>query len=282
MEGGFCMLVQKLEERETALEGNAQDKPLSWEEELKNRDALIEKYFGLVRRIASRLMKNLKQVDFDDLVGDGVFGLMKAIEQFDPSRGVKFETYATPVIRGAILNGLRAMDWVPERKRTKTRELQKVMEQFQVVHGREGTEEELAQELQVTAKEVYELIADLGTQYLLSLDQPATAGVDEERSMVETLEDKSTLEPSQEVAFKEERALLKKAIEDLPERENLLIKLYYFEGKSFEEIASEMNVSKQRISQLHAKAVKKLREVLHAGSEDAIGAMLEGAFFLEE
>jgi len=276
------MLVQKLEERKTALEGNAQDKPLSWEEELKNRDALIEKYFGLVRRIASRLMKNLKQVDFDDLVGDGVFGLMKAIEQFDPSRGVKFETYATPVIRGAILNGLRAMDWVPERKRTKTRELQKVMEQFQVVHGREGTEEELAQELQLTAKEVYELIADLGTQYLLSLDQPATAGVDEERSMVETLEDKSTLEPSQEVAFKEERALLKKAIEDLPERENLLIKLYYFEGKSFEEIASEMNVSKQRISQLHAKAVKKLREVLHAGSEDAIGAMLEGAFFLEE
>jgi RNA polymerase sigma factor for flagellar operon FliA len=243
---------------------------------------LVQKYFGLVRRIASRLMKNLKQVDFDDLVGDGVFGLMKAIEQFDPSRGVKFETYATPVIRGAILNGLRAMDWVPERKRTKTRELQKVMEQFQVVHGREGTEEELAQELQVTAKEVYELIADLGTQYLLSLDQPATAGVDEERSMVETLEDKSTLEPSQEVAFKEERALLKKAIEDLPERENLLIKLYYFEGKSFEEIASEMNVSKQRISQLHAKAVKKLREVLHAGSEDAIGAMLEGAFFLEE
>lgn len=242
------------------------------------KDALVEKHFSLVRKIAARLMKNLKQVDFDDLVGDGVFGLMKAIEQFDPERGVKFETYATPVIRGAILNGLRAMDWVPERKRTKTRELQKAMEQFQATHGREGTQNELAGELQVSAQEVYDLIADLGTQYLLSLDQPVTAGGEDERSIIETLEDKNTMEPASEFQFREERELLKKAIDSLPEREGILIHLYYFDGKSFEEIAMEMNVSKQRISQLHAKAVKQLREALHVGSEEAIGTLLEGMF----
>ena len=244
----------------------------------EHRDTLIEQHFTLVRQIAAKIVKNLKQVDFDDLVGDGVIGLMKAAEQFDPERGVKFETYATPVIRGAILNGLRAMDWMPERKRTKTRELKKTMDEFHVAHGREGTKEEIASELQISAQEVYELIADLGTQYLLSLDQPASLDPNEERSLMDTLEDKNMKEPVREFEFEEERDLLKKAIENLPERENTLITLYYFEGKNFEEIAAEMSISKQRVSQLHVRIIKKLREALHIGSDEAIGTLLEGSF----
>ncbi len=243
-----------------------------------DRDILVEKYMWLVRQIAAKLMKHLGHADFNDLVGDGVFGLLKAIDQFDTSRGVKFETYATPVIRGTILNGLRAMDWVPERKRTKTRELQRAMERFQAIHGREGTDEELAKELQVSAKEVYELVADLGTTYILSLDQPISSGSEDERAVIDTIEDKKTREPAKEFQFEEERTLLKKAIDDLPERESILVKLHYFEGKSFEEIAVELKVSKQRISQVHAKAIKKLRDTLRVGTEQAVGTLLEGAF----
>lgn len=228
----------------------------------EERDLLIEQYLPLVKQIASKLVRNIKQVDFDDLVSDGIFGLMKAIEQFDPERGVKFETYATPVIRGSILNGLRSLDWVPERKRAKTRQLQRAMDQFVSLHGRQGTEKELAEELKMSAQDVYELIADLGTAYLLSLDQPASAAQDEERSIKDTIEDDSIREPSLEVEFSEQRSLLKQAIQGLPYREQLLIKLHYFEALTFEDIAEKLKVSKQRISQLHAKAVKKLRECM--------------------
>lgn len=246
----------------------------------EERDASVEKYLWLVRQIAAKLTRQLRHADFNDMVGDGVFGLMKALEQFDQNRGVKFETYATPVIRGTILNGLRSMDWVPERKRIKTRELQRAMERFQVVHGREGTEEELAHDLQVSTKEVYDLIADLGTSYLLSLDQPISTNVEDERTMIETLEDKNTREPAEEYQFEEERNLLKKAIENLGERDKLLVTLHYFEGKNFDEIATRIGVSKQRISQIHAKAIKKLRDALKVGSEHAVGTLLQGSFMI--
>lgn len=244
----------------------------------ENREAMVEKYLWLVKQVASKLSKSIKSVDFDDLVGDGVFGLLRAIEQFDTGRGVKFETYATPVIRGAMLNGLRALDWIPERKRTKGREVQRAMDDFQITHGRTGTDEELARELQMSAKEVYEIVAEIGNAYLLSLEQPVTTSGEDTRTVMETIEDKSMREPAAEYQFEEERRMLQEAIEKLPERERHLVSQYYLEGKSFEEIAGEMKVSKQRISQVHARAIGKLREALHAGSDEAIGSLLEGAF----
>lgn len=222
-------------------------------------EVTVERYMPLVKQIASKLMRNLRGCDFDDLVSDGTLGLLRAVEQFDPSRGVKFETYATPVIRGSILNGLRALDWVPERKRIKTRELQRAMDRLTALHGREGTQEELATELKITAKEVYELIADLGTAYLLSLDQPASSAADEERSFLDTIKDENVKDPSSEIEFKEQRELLRQSLQLLSDREQMIVKLYYFEGISFEEIAGKMSISKQRISQLHASVMKKLR-----------------------
>lgn len=223
------------------------------------RQAAIEKYLPLVKNIAAKLMRSIKRCDYDDLVSDGMFGLLKAVEQFDPARGVKFETYATPVIRGAILNGLRSMDWVPERKRSKTRELQRAMDRLVALHGREGTSEELAQELKITAQEIYELIADLGTAYLLSLDQPLSSSADEERSFLDTLQDEKSKDPSMEFEFAEQREMLHDSLSDLSERERVIVKLHYYEGVSFEEIAKKLLISKQRVSQLHTSVLRKLR-----------------------
>lgn len=233
------------------------------EADLEAKDTLIESYLPLVRQIAVSIIRKLRPgVELDDLISDGVFGLMRAVEQFDPGRGVKFETYATPVVRGAIFNGLRALDWMPERTRGKARALQRAMEKFTVLYGRPGTEEELAEELKMSTAEVYELITDLGCVYLLSLDQPFPTSDDEDGSILDILADKEGTDPSMEIEFVEQREILRRAVDGLTEREQTLIRSHYFEGVSFDKIAQNMGVSKQRISQIHSRAVRRLREHL--------------------
>ncbi|MCD6310232.1 MAG: FliA/WhiG family RNA polymerase sigma factor [Candidatus Eremiobacteraeota bacterium] len=227
------------------------------------KDTLIELYMPLVKNIAATIRKKMRSgVDYEDLVSDGVFGLIRAIELFDSSRGVKFETYATPVIRGAIYNGLRSLDWVPERTRGKTRKLQHTMEEFVLLHGRQATQEELAEALEMSAEEVYNLITDLGCIYLLSLDQPVTGMEGEDIAIMDVIESRHTPDPYQEAEFKEIREILRTAIEHLDEREQLIIKNYYFEGNPFENSAKILGVSKQRISQIHSRALKKLKDLL--------------------
>jgi len=256
-----------------------QDPSALWEKlkttrEKETKDALIAYYLPLVRQIAAGIIRKLRPgVELDDLISDGVFGLIRAIDAFDVGRGVKFETYATPVVRGAIYNGLRTLDWVPERTRGKTRALQRAMEKFTLLYGRPGTEQELAEELKMSSAEVYELIADLGCVYLLSLDQPYTlSSEDEETTITDTIEDDKFVDPSVEVEFKEQREILKKAIDALGDREQVLVKMHYFESVPFESIADKMGVSKQRISQMHTRAIKKLRESLSSThiSEEAL------------
>jgi len=242
--------------------------PELWEKykrhtDLPAKEKLIESYLPLVRQIAVSIIRKLRPgVDLDDLVSDGSFGLMRAIEQFDPERGVKFETYATPVVRGAIYNGLRSLDWMPERTRGKARALQRAMEKFTVLYGRPGTEEELAEELKMSTSEVYELITDLGCVYLLSLDQPFPTGDDENASILDIIEDKEGTDPSIEIEFIEQREILRRVVDNLSERERMLVQMHYYEGVSFDKIAGMMGVSKQRISQIHSRAVRRLRETL--------------------
>lgn len=231
------------------------------DEEAKNK--LIEKYIPLVRQIAAMIIKKLRSgVDLEDLVGDGMFGLIRAVENFDLSRGFKFETYATPVIRGSIYNGLRSLDWVPERTRGKARAVQKGREQYYKVTGRYPTEEELAQELKMSADEVYDLVADLSCLYILSLDQPIMAMEGDNVSIMSTVENNLIHDPLMEVEFAEEREFLEKAIDNLNDREQYIVKKHYFEGFTFESISRDLGVSKQRISQMHARAVRRLRECL--------------------
>ncbi|MBM3463044.1 MAG: FliA/WhiG family RNA polymerase sigma factor [Armatimonadetes bacterium] len=226
------------------------------------RDLLIEHYLPLVKNIASGVIRKLRQgVEVDDLVSDGTFGLMRAIDAFDPARGVKFETYATPVVRGSIYNGLRTLDWVPERTRGKARALQKAMDKITQLTGRTATEAELAEELKMSAKEVYELINDLGTVYLLSLDQPLGSSEDDDMAIIDTVQDRGH-DPCAEAEFSEARSTLREAINSLQEREQVLIRKHYLEGVNFETIARMMGVSKQRISQMHTRAVRRLREAL--------------------
>ena len=142
---------------------------------------LTEYYLPFVKNIASNIIKKVKfgVVEYGDLVNEGIIGLIKAIEQFDIDRGIKFETYAMSIVRGAIYNSIRALDWVPERTREKTRALQKAMDNFSVMHGREGSEAEIAKEMNMTTSDVYNLISDLGCIYLLSLEQPVSSDEDE-------------------------------------------------------------------------------------------------------
>ena len=213
----------------------------------------------LVRNLASNVLRKLRQgAELDDLVSDGTFGLLRALDAFDPERGFKFETYATQVIRGAIYNGLRTMDWVPERTRGKARALQKAMDKISQVTGRLATEDELASELKISAKEVYELINDLSCVFLLSLDQPIGAA-DDEIAVLDTVADRGMADPSAEAEFSEQRSTLREAITALGDREQLLIRRHYLEGVPFETIARTLGVSKQRVSQMHARAIRRLR-----------------------
>lgn len=227
------------------------------------KNQLIEMYLPLVRQIAVMIIKKLRAgVDLEDLISDGTFGLMRAVENFDLSRGFKFETYATPVIRGSIYNGLRSLDWVPERTRGKARAIEREREQYYVTKGRFPTEEELAEELKMSAGEVYDLIVDLGCLYILSLDQPIAAIEGDSPSIMSTVENQMINDPLTEMEFLEERNYLREAIENLNDREKLIITKHYFQGVTFESISHDLGVSKQRISQMHARAVRRLKEYL--------------------
>jgi len=227
------------------------------------KEELIEHYLPFVRQVAGYIIKKLRPgVEIDDLVSDGVFGLIRAIDNFDPDRGFKFETYATQVVRGAIYNGLRSLDWVPERTRGKARALQKTTDFFFLEHGRAPTNEELALELKMSASEVYDLIADLGCIYILSLDQPLPNVDDEETSMMAVVSNELINSPLMEVEFKEERECLARSIQHLNEREQYIIIRHYFEGFTFEAISHDLGVSKQRVSQMHARAIARLRKEL--------------------
>ncbi len=241
------------------------------------KDQLVEHHLPLVRNLAVGILRKLRPgSELDDLIADGNMGLVRAIEGFDISRGFKFQTYATPVVRGAIYNGLRRMDWLPERTRTKTRQVQQAIDKHQAEFGEAPSEAMLAELLKVSTEEVYDLIASLSTVYLLSLDQPL-GSEDEGGQLMDVVEDDES-DPAVEVEFGEERDRLREAIKQLNEREQLLVTQHYFEGVTFEAISRELGVSKQRVSQMHTRAVQRLREFL---GDDAISSEAMQGFTFE-
>lgn len=230
------------------------------------QEELVIHYQGLVYKLAHKIVKKLRQgTEVEELISDGMLGLVKAIDAFEPERGFKFSTYATPVIRGSIYNGLRRLDWLPERTRAKARNLQKAMNKLSQLNGRRPTEDDLAEELAMSAKEVYDLISNLSSMYLLSLDQPI-GDEDGDASMGDLVEDTGFASPEEEFEYQEERDALRKGIAKLPERERILLESHYFEGYTFESIARDWGISKQRVSQLHLRAVRRLRDNL--GDDD--------------
>ncbi|ABZ84807.1 RNA polymerase sigma factor, flia/whig family [Heliomicrobium modesticaldum Ice1] len=226
------------------------------------REELILIYAPLVKFVAGRLAISLPpNVEREDLISYGVFGLMDAIEKFDLARGLKFETYAIARIRGSMLDGLRAMDWVPVSVRQKTRELEKTYATLSQRLGREATDEEVAQALGLTLNEFAKLLQDVQATTIMSLDEYWLTDSDkgDPVRLIDSLADEQVEEPTAALEFEETRLLLAQAIDKLPEKERTVIALYYYEGLTLKEIGAVIGVSESRISQLHTKAILRLR-----------------------
>jgi RNA polymerase sigma factor for flagellar operon FliA len=221
------------------------------------KEKLIVQYATLVKYVAGRLMSHVgMHVDFDDLVGYGVFGLIDAIDKFDIHMGVKFETYASTRIRGAIIDHIRRMDWVPRTLRQKSKQLEKVFAKLEDKLGRPPTDNELAKELNLSVEETQDLINKSLVLSLVSLDDVLEQNY--ETNFSSLMEDRAN-EPDVQAEKQERTEMLADAISKLSEKERLVITLYYFEGLTLKEISSIMGVTESRISQIHTKALSRLQ-----------------------
>lgn len=222
---------------------------------------LIERYLPLVKRIAGRLAMSLPTyVDEDDLVGHGMFGLLEAMERFDPSRGVKFETYASLRIRGAIIDGLRVMDWVPHSARQRIKRVQEAFLETEHRLGRAASLDEVAQTMGIKRKELDNLLIQAQALSLCSFDELAVSEDGETAGpLVNNLVDLAAQEAFSTVEEHDRLQLLTEAIDKLPEKEKLVVALYYQEELTLKEIAAVLNLSESRISQLHSQAILRLR-----------------------
>lgn len=222
------------------------------------REALIVHYSPLVKFVAGRVGVGLpRSVDAGDLVSYGIFGLIDAIDKFDMERGFKFETYAINRIKGAILDELRALDWVPRSVRARAREIERGMAELEHRLQRSVTDEELARHLSMRVDDLQEALAEMSTLGLVALD--AVFGPDSSGSLGDMVAD--PLGASPEAAFQREetRRSLADAINRLPDRERLVLTLYYYEGLTLAEIGDVLGVTESRVCQIHAKSVMSLR-----------------------
>jgi len=227
------------------------------------RDELIEEYIPLVKFVAGRLAMNLpSSVEVGDLESFGFFGLLDALEKFDADRNTKFETYATTRIRGAIIDGLRSLDWVPRSTRSKARLVESQIYELTNDLGRTPTNEEVAQALGLSLDEYYGLLSELKGANLFSLDEAAASEQAGDNLKILDLVVDQGLLPDQQILEKESVEELAAAIEALSEREQLVLALYYHEDLTLKEIGHVLQVSESRVSQIHTKAIMTLRSRL--------------------
>ncbi|MEO6570137.1 MAG: FliA/WhiG family RNA polymerase sigma factor [Ilumatobacteraceae bacterium] len=225
-----------------------------------SRDHLIVHYSPLVKFVAGRIGAGLpNSVDPGDLVSSGVFGLIDAIDRFDPDRGVKFETFAAPRIRGAIYDGLRQLDWVPRSVRSRAREVERAFSQIEHEMGRAPTDEELAAKLHIGEDELARWLASIAATTVGPLDRAVAAGYEPE-----SVESAGMPHPVTAIEDRELRDVMKVEILKLPEREKLVLSLYYDEGLTLAEIGQVLGVTESRVSQIHTKSVLHLRSRLSA------------------
>jgi len=228
------------------------------------RQKLLNKYIPLVRNVATRMAMGFpRSVELSDLINTGVIGLIEAFGNYDPARGVKFETYAVPRIRGAILDELRALDWVPRSTRAKSREIDRAMVSLENKLGRHPEKKELAKQLNITEDELYITLDDVSCSNILSLDEIIYPD-DDNRQLprIETVSDATSHSILGDIEKGELRSFLVVAIDRLTAQEKLVIALYYFEELTLKEIGEVMSISESRVSQIHTRAVMKLRNMV--------------------
>lgn len=223
------------------------------------KDSLIMKYASFVKYVAGRIAVNLpSNVEFDDLVSYGILGLIDAIDKYDTARNVKFKTYAKTRIRGAIFDELRVLDWTPRSIRQKARKLEKAYAKLEGKLGRDATDEEIAEFLKIDISELHKLFDETKKSLLLSLDE-IFYDDEEGSSRFDFVENQKSDNPQLKIEEAEAKRILADAISKLSERERMVITLYYYEDLTSKEIGKILGVSDSRVSQLHTKAILRLR-----------------------
>ncbi len=242
----------------------------SWEAYVRTqspelREQLLMEYLPMVRRLATRFLGTLpKSVRLDDLVSAGVMGLLASIDNFDPTLGIKFETYAMTRIRGAMVDSLRELDWVPRSIRQKARKLEQAVDQITRRVGRSPEDAELAEHLGLNVEEYRELLDEVNVAVLLSLDDTLKGQDGSESYLSDSTPDHTTNGHDEQLEEQEVRDLLVDGLRDMPEQERLVVALYYYEELTLKEIGEILGLTESRVSQIHSKALLVLRARVRA------------------
>jgi RNA polymerase sigma factor for flagellar operon FliA len=266
---GERFLVEKLENEQEYWERYKE------EDDEDARNDLIVQYSPLVKHVVGKMNQRMPpNVEYEDLNGYGMLGLIDAIEKFDHTRNIKFKTYAIPRIRGSILDELRARDWIPRSVRRKARRVDEAIEVLENRYGREPTEEEVAEYMGMTLEEFRDLLSEVSGTSLLSLDEMWEVDDSNERvPLKEAIGTDEEEQPDSIVDREEIKQLLKEAIEELPEKEQRVIVLYYYEDLTLREISEIFDLTESRISQIHSKATSMLRSKLSEFEEACTEAL---------
>jgi RNA polymerase sigma factor for flagellar operon FliA len=236
------------------------------------RDRLVLTYAPLVKYVAGRLGSGLPaHVDEGDLVSYGLLGLMGAIDRYDPARDVKFETYAIARIKGQIIDELRAMDWVPRSVRSRARDIERAIAELEAKLGRAPTDEEISGKLGISTDELEESLSEIARSSIAALDELWTVSGSggDQVSLIDTIEDERAPDPENTFSRTEQKEAIADAIARLPEREKLVVTLYYYEELTLREIGEVLGVTESRVSQLHTKAILRLKAHLSAAGPPA-------------
>jgi RNA polymerase sigma factor for flagellar operon FliA len=241
--------------------------------DLALRDRLILTYAPLVKYVAGRLGSGLPaHVDEGDLVSYGLLGLIGAIERYEPDRDVKFETYAIARIKGAIIDELRAMDWVPRSVRSRAREIERAIGELEAKLGEAPTDEQIAKKVGITVEELEESLTDIARSSIAALDElwTVSSGDGDQIALIDTIEDQDAPDPQNSLSQTEVKEAIADAIARLPEREKLVVTLYYYEELTLREIGEVLGVTESRVSQLHTKAILRLKARLSGSARAAL------------
>ncbi|MBW4828708.1 MAG: FliA/WhiG family RNA polymerase sigma factor [Clostridiaceae bacterium] len=224
----------------------------------KIKEQLIIEYIPLVKIVAGRMYNFYgSKIDFEDLIGYGILGLIDSIERFDLSKNIKFETYAQIRIKGTIIDNIRKLDWIPRSLRKKSKDIQNAMLELENKLGHYPTNKELAKHMNMSINEIEDLLSDISTFNVISLED-TLKGKNEGGIYVKSREDG----PEDIVEKKEVKEILVKAIENLPDKEQLVISLYYYDELTYKEIGHILELSESRISQIHSKSILKIKNFL--------------------
>jgi RNA polymerase sigma factor for flagellar operon FliA len=225
-----------------------------------NKNDLLKRFAPLVRHVVERVAATLpRNVDHEDLYSAGVLGLLDAHAKFDTGKGVKFETYAVWRIKGAVLDQLRALDWASRSMRRKARNLDGVTRKLDQKLGRAASEEEVARELKMSREDFYRLLDHVRGAVLVSLDETRTSDGEEQGSLADHLADPNALDLEARLEDDQQRQTLLHTIDMLPEQERLVVALYYYEHLTLKEIGRTLGISESRVSQVHTRAMSRLR-----------------------